>query len=90
MAKYPEKPTRVSGYTEKWIEAYFENEATDRQINKYRKAISEIEALKDRKQIFYDMFIAKKPKKAKAEKKTFDERLKELEKKKRDAKKAQK
>ena len=35
MAKYPEKPTRVSGYNEEWITEYLKDKATARQINKY-------------------------------------------------------
>ena len=38
MAKYPETPTRISGYTEDWITSYLKDKATALQINKYIKA----------------------------------------------------
>lgn len=79
MAKYPEIPTRISGYTEQWISEYLKDKATASQINKYIKAI-EGKDKKDRKQIFYDTFISKP---------TFEDELKALAKKKRaEAKKA--
>lgn len=85
MATYPDKPTRISGYTEKWISSYLKDNATASQISKYLKAIDGKEK-KDKKQIFYDMFIAEKPKKVKP---TFEDELKALAKQKRaDAKKA--
>jgi len=90
MAKYPEKPTRISGYTEEWITEYLKDKATARQINKYIKAIDGKDK-KARRQIFVDMFIAEKaPKAAKPAKKSFDEGLKDLLKEKRAEEKASK
>ena len=90
MAKYPEKPTRISGYTEEWITEYLKDKATARQINKYIKAIDGKDK-KERRQIFIDMFIAEKaPKAAKPAKKSFDENLKDLVKQKRAEEKADK
>lgn len=77
MATYPEKPTRISGYTEKWISSYLKKEATSSQINKYLKAIDGKE-MKEKKQIFFDMFIAEKKVKP-----SFEDGLKALAKKKR-------
>lgn len=79
MATYPEKPTRISGYTEQWISSYLEKEATASQINKYLKAIDGKEK-KEKKQIFFDLFIAEKPKKVKP---SFEDGLKALAKQKR-------
>ena len=79
MATYPEKPTRISGYTEKWIASYLEKEATSSQISKYLKAIDGKEK-KEKKEIFFDMFIAEKPKKIKP---SFEDGLKALAKQKR-------
>lgn len=90
MAKYPDKPTRISGYTEDWIIEYLRENATSRQINKYIKAIDGKEK-KVRRQIFVDMFIAEKaPKAEKPAKKSFDENLKDLAMEKRAEEKAQK
>lgn len=89
MAKYPEKPTRISGYTEEWITEYLKDKATARQINKYIKAIDGKEK-KERRQIFVDMFIAGKTPKAKPVKKSFDDGLKDLLKQKRAEEKAKK
>ena len=80
MAKYPEKPTRISGYTEDWITSYLKDKATAREINKYIKAIDGKDK-KERREIFIAMFIAEKPKKA--AKKSFDDSLKDLLKEKR-------
>lgn len=74
MATYPEKPTRISGYTEKWISSYLEKEATASQLRKYIKAIDGKEK-KDIKSIFYEMFIAEKPKKGKT---NFEDGLKAM------------
>jgi len=83
MATYPDKPTRISGYTEKWISSYLAEKATATQINKYLKAIDGKE-LKDKRQIFFDMFIAEKPNKP-----SFEDGLKAIAKQKRaEAKKA--
>lgn len=85
MATYPDKPTRISGYTEKWISSYLKDNASASQISKYLKAIDGKEK-KDKKQIFFDMFIAEK---AKPSKPSFEDSLKALAKQKRaDAKKA--
>lgn len=81
MAKYPETPTRITGYTEEWITGYLKEKATARQINKYIKAIDGKDK-KERRQIFLDMFIAEKQKKTAIAKKSFDEELKEIAKKK--------
>lgn len=90
MAKYPEKPTRISGYTEEWITEYLKDKATARQINKYIKAIDGKDK-KERRQIFVDMFIAEKaPKAAKLARKSFDDGLKDLLKEKRAEEKASK
>lgn len=84
MATYPEKPTRISGYTEKWISSYLKDNASASQISKYLKAIEGKD--KEKKQIFFDMFIAEKPKKVKP---SFEDELKAIAKQKRaDAKKA--
>ena len=89
MAKYPETPTRISGYTEDWITEYLKDKATAREINKYIKAIDGKDK-KDRRQIFVDMFIAEKAIKTKPVKKSFDDGLKDLLKQKRAEEKAQK
>lgn len=90
MAKYPENPTRISGYTEEWITEYLKDKATARQINKYIKAIDGKDK-KERRQIFVDMFIAEKaPKAAKPARKSFDDGLKDLLKEKRAEEKASK
>ncbi len=90
MAKYPEKPTRISGYTESWITEYLKEHATARQINKYIRAIDGKEK-KERREIFVDMFIAEKaPKAPKPAKKSFDDNLKDLAKQKRAEEKAEK
>lgn len=90
MAKYPETPTRISGYTEDWITSYLKDKATSRQINKYIKAIDGKDK-KERRQIFVDMFIAEKvAKAAKPVKKSFDDSLKDLLKQKRAEEKANK
>jgi hypothetical protein len=90
MAKYPEKPTRISGYTEDWITEYLKDKATARQINKYIKAIDGKDK-KERRQIFVDMFIAEKAlNAAKPAKKSFDDNLKDLLKEKRAEEKANK
>ena len=89
MAKYPEKPTRISGYTEEWITEYLKEKATARQINKYIKAIDGKDK-KERRQIFLDMFIVEKQKKTAVTKKSFDEELKEIVKQKRAEEKANK
>ena len=90
MAKYPETPTRISGYTEDWITESLKDKATARQINKYIKAIDGKDK-KERRQIFIDMFIAEKAAKAaKPAKKSFDDGLKDLLKEKRAEEKAQK
>ena len=85
MAKYPEKPTRISGYTEDWITSYLKDKATAREINKYIKAIDGKDK-KERREIFIEMFIAEKPKKP--AKKSFDDSLKDLLKEKRAEEKA--
>ena len=78
MAKYPETPTRISGYTEDWITEYLKDKATARQINKFIKAIDGKDK-KERRQIFVDMFIAEKTSKAaKPARKSFDDNLKDL------------
>ena len=87
MAKYPEKPTRISGYTEEWITEYLKDKATARQINNYIKAIDGKDK-KERRQIFIEMFIAEKAEKP--VKKSFDENLKDLVKAKRAEEKANK
>lgn len=89
MAKYPEKPTRISGYTEEWITEYLKDKATAREINKYIKAIDGKEK-KERRQIFVEMFIAEKAVKAKPVKMSFDDGLKDLLKQKRAEEKAKK
>lgn len=90
MAKYPETPTRISGYTEEWITEYLKEKTTSRQINKYIKAI-EGKDKKERRQIFVDMFIAEKAEKAsKPAKKSFDDALNDLLKEKRAEEKASK
>ena len=89
MAKYPETPTRISGYTEEWIIEYLKENATARQINKYVKAIDGKDK-KERRQIFLDMFIKEKPKKPAVAKKSFDESLKDIAKQKRTEEKANK
>lgn len=85
MAKYPEKPTRISGYTEDWITSYLKDKATAREINKYIKAIDGKDK-KERREIFIEMFIAEKAKKP--AKKSFDDSLKDLLKEKRAEEKA--
>lgn len=90
MANYPEKPTRVSGYTEKWVNAFLEEKATSTQIRKFRKACEGLEAWKDKRAVFVEMFINKKEAGTKKPKKTFDDKLLELEQKKRAAEKAAK
>lgn len=89
MAKYPDTPTRISGYTEEWITEFLKDKATARQINKYIKAIDGKDK-KERRQIFIDMFIAEKVPKAKPAKKSFDDGLKDLLKEKRAEEKAKK
>lgn len=91
MANYPDKPTRVSGYTEKWVESYLEEKATSTQIRKFRKACEGKEAWKERRAVFVEMFIKEETAgKEKKPRKTFDDKLLEMEKKKRAAEKAAK
>lgn len=57
---YPEKPTCVSDYTMEWINSYIADKATPTKAIKYWDEIQGKKA-KDRRQIFVDMFINKKP-----------------------------
>ena len=83
---YPDKPKTKAGYNQEWIASYLKEEAKPSQIDKYRKAIEGKNA-SEKRNIFYDMFIAEKPKKNK--KTSFEEELKAIAKQKREeAKKA--
>ena len=81
MAKYPEKPKRISGYTEQWIGAFLTEHATARQISRYIKAI-EGKSKAEQREIFVSMFIDKEN--------SFANGLRALAKKKRTEEKAKK
>ena len=81
MANYPEKPKRKSGYTEKWIGAYLNEQATAKQITRYLNAIDGKNKAEQR-DIFINMFIEGE--------KTFVDELKALAKKKRAEERAKK
>ena len=78
--QYPNKPKNKNGYTDEWILAYMRSEATPYQISKFKKA-TEGKTLKDRKNIFYTMFIEKKD--------AFAENLESIRKEKKDTKQAE-
>lgn len=82
---YPDTPKTKAGYTDAWIASYLNDKASAAQISKFLKAIKDKEK-KEQRNIFYDMFIAEKPKKTKP---SFEDELKAIAKQKREeAKKA--
>ena len=83
---YPDVPKTKAGYNQDWITAYLKDKAKPTQINKYLKEIEGKNA-NEKRNIFYNMFIAEKPKKPK--KPSFEDELKAIAKQKREeAKKA--
>lgn len=83
MAKYPETPTRASGYTEQWISSYLKDKATASEINRYIKAIKGMDKKQARAK-FIQMFIEGKTKP------DFTDELKAIAKEKKEAEKAEK
>ena len=59
---YPERPEKITGYTEEWILNFFqdeENEITAKELNKYLRE-TKGKAIKDVRKIFFEMFIKSK------------------------------
>ena len=59
---YPERPRTLSGYSDEWMLAYFDDKANNVSVRKLKKFSEDIKGLKsnEKKKIFFDTFLEKK------------------------------